>query len=161
VQAKKENVNKRLEAAVAKESTDYKNFRKNVVQPGDRCDRIENLMVVGMPDINLCIGATEVWIEQKSPTEPKRKATPLFGSNHKVSQDQANWMLRQRKAGGLCYFLISTDKRWILVGGFLADQLNKLTVDEIVDQAVWSTMKPVKDKEQWQTLRTTLQRKQS
>ena len=123
-----------------------------LVKPG------ENVVVTGMPDINFCSGGVECWIEQKSPTEPKRKTTPLFGSNHKVSQEQANWMLRQRKAGGKCYFLISTDKRWILVGGFLADQLNTMTVDEIVEQAVWSTMKPVKDKEQWQTLRQELQR---
>lgn len=140
------------------ESTDYKNFKKNVPQAGDRLDRVENVVVTGMPDINFCSGGVECWIEQKSPIEPKRKTTPLFGSNHKVSQEQANWMLRQRKAGGRCYFLISTDKRWILVGGFLADQLNTMTVDEIVEQAVWSTMKPVKDKEQWQTLRRELQR---
>lgn len=140
------------------ESTDYKTFKANVPQPGDRLDRIENVVVTGMPDINMCIGGTEVWIEQKSPKEPVRKTTALFGSNHKVSQEQANWMLRQRKAGGKCYFLISTDKRWMLVGGFLADQLNSMTVDEILDNAVWATTKPVRDKEAWKTLRETLQR---
>ena len=140
------------------ESTDYKTFKANVPQPGDRLDRIENVVVTGMPDINMCIGGTEVWIEQKSPKEPKRSSTPLFGSNHKVSQEQANWMLRQRKAGGKCYFLISTDKRWILVGGFLADQLNNMTVDELLEQASWSTTKPVRDKEAWKTLRETLRR---
>lgn len=138
------------------ESTDYKTFKANVPQAGDRLDRIENVVVNGMPDINFCSGGVECWIEQKSPKEPKRSTTPLFGSNHKISQDQANWMLRQRKAGGKCWFLISTDKRWILVGGFLADQLNNLTVDEIVEQCVWSTTKPVRDKEQWTHLRNIL-----
>lgn len=140
------------------ESTDYKTFKKNVPQPGDRLDRIENVVVTGMPDINMCIGGVEVWIEQKSPKEPVRRTTPLFGSNHKVSQEQANWMLRQRKAGGRCYFLISTDKRWILVGGFLADQLNTMTVDELLEQAIWSTTKPVRDKESWKHLRLALSR---
>lgn len=140
------------------ESTDYKNFKANVPQVGDRLDRIENVVVTGMPDINMCIGGTEMWIEQKSPKEPVRKTTPLFGSNHKVSQEQANWMLRQRKAGGKCYFLISTDKRWMLVGGFLADQINKMTVDELLEQASWSTTKPVRDKEAWKALRETLRR---
>lgn len=138
------------------ESTDYKTFKANVPQAGDRLDRIENVVVNGMPDINFCSGGVECWIEQKSPKEPKRSTTPLFGSNHKISQEQANWMLRQRKAGGKCWFLISTDKRWILVGGFLADQLNNLTVDEIVEQCVWSTTKPVRDKEQWTHLRNIL-----
>ena len=141
------------------ESTDYKTFKANVPQAGDRLDRIENVVVTGMPDINMCIGGVEVWIEQKSPKEPKRSTTPLFGSNHRVSQEQANWMLRQRKAGGKCYFLISTDKRWMLVGGFLADQLNELTVDELLEQCVWSTTKPVRDKEQWKYLREALCRK--
>lgn len=140
------------------ESTDYKTFKKNVPQPGDRLDRIENVVVTGMPDINMCIGGVEVWIEQKSPKEPVRRTTPLFGSNHKVSQEQANWMLRQRKAGGRCYFLISTDKRWILVGGFLADQINSMTVDELMEQAAWATTKPVRDKEAWKALRETLRR---
>ncbi len=140
------------------ESTDYKTFKANVPQPGDRLDRIENVVVTGMPDINMCIGGTEVWIEQKSPKEPKRSTTALFGSNHKVSQEQANWMLRQRKAGGKCYFLISTDKRWMLIGGFLADQINSMTVDELMEQAAWATTKPVRDKEAWKALRETLRR---
>ena len=138
------------------ESTDYKNLKKNMPQAGDRLDRVENVLVAGMPDINFCSGGVECWIEQKSPIEPKRSSTPLFGSNHKVSQDQANWMLRQKQAGGRCYFLISTDKRWILLAGGLADQINKMTVDQLVDNALWSTMKPVKDKEQWTSLRNTL-----
>ena len=77
------------------ESSDYKTFKANVPEPGDRLDRIENAVVTGMPDINMCIGGTEVWIEQKSPKEPVRSTTPLFGSNHKISQEQANWFLRQ------------------------------------------------------------------
>lgn len=141
------------------ESTDYKNFKKNVPQAGDRLDRVENPLVTGMPDINFCSEGVECWIEQKSPTEPKRSTTALFGSNHKVSQDQANWMLRQRQAGGRCYFLIATDKRWILIAGGLADKINTMTVAELVDNSLWSTMKPVREKEQWTTLRNTLNRR--
>lgn len=140
------------------ESTDYKTFKANVPEPGDRLDRIENAVVTGMPDINMCIGGTEVWIEQKSPKEPVRSTTPLFGSNHKISQEQANWFLRQRKAGGKAYFLIATDKRWMLLPGFLADEINKMTVPELLEQCVWATTKPVRDKEQWKHLRNALKR---
>lgn len=140
------------------ESTDYKTFKANVPEPGDRLDRIENPLVVGMPDINMCIGGTEVWIEQKSPKEPVRSTTPLFGSNHKISQEQQNWFLRQRQAGGKCYFLIVSDKRWMLLPGFLADEINGMTVGELLEQCVWSTTKPVRDKEQWKHLRNALKR---
>lgn len=138
------------------ESTDYKTFKANVPQPGDRLDRVENVVVTGMPDINFCSGGKECWIEMKSPTEPKRSTTPLFGSNHKVSQDQANWMLRQFRAGGRAFFLIVTDKRWILISGAFADEINKMTVAELVESARWTTTKPVKDKEQWTLLRNAL-----
>lgn len=140
------------------ESNDYKTFKANVPVVGDRLDRIENCVVIGMPDINFCSRGVECWIEQKSPKEPKRRTTPLFGSNHKVSQDQMNWMLRQRNAGGRCYFLIVTDKRWMLLPGSLADHINGMTVDELLDNAVWSCAKPVTNKAQWAYLWEALQR---
>lgn len=140
------------------ESADYKTFKANVPEPGDRLDRIENPMVVGIPDINMCIEGTEIWIEQKSPKEPKRSTTALFGSNHKVSQGQKNWFLRQQRAGGKCYFLIVTDKRWMLIPGFLADEINKMTIGELLEQCAWTTTKPVRDKTQWKHLRNTLKR---
>lgn len=140
------------------ESNDYKTFKKNVPQLTDRLDRIENVVVTGMPDINFCSGGVECWIELKSPKEPVRTTTRLFGSNHKVSQEQSNWMLRQRRAGGRCYVLIATDKRWILIGGGLADKINDMTVEQLIDNAVWHTNKPVKEKEQWTHLRNALRR---
>ena len=70
----------------------------------------------------------------------------------------ANWFLRQRKAGGKAYFLIATDKRWMLLPGFLADEINKMTVPELLEQCVWTTTKPVMDKEQWKHLRNALKR---
>lgn len=140
------------------ESADYKTFKANVPESGDRLDRIENPMVVGIPDINMCIEGTEIWIEQKSPKEPKRSTTALFGSNHKVSQGQQNWFLRQQRAGGKCYFLIVTDKRWMLIPGFLADEINKMTIGELLEQCAWTTTKPVRDKAQWKYLRNTLKR---
>ena len=139
------------------ETNDYKVLKKNLPQGRDRLDRIENVVVIGMPDINFCSENVECWIEQKSPKEPVRGTTRLFGSNHKVSQDQMNWFQRQLDAGGNAYFLIVTDKRWMLIGGELADEINNMTVDELLKASLWSTPKPVKDKASWQTLRQALQ----
>jgi hypothetical protein len=145
------------EAGCMSESSDYKTFRRNVIGPHDRIDRIENVMVAGMPDVNFCIDGVEGWIEQKSPKEPKRKSTKLFGSNHKVSVDQSNWMKRQTTAGGKAYFLIVTDLRWLLLDGAWADEINNMSVNQIVAASAWHYEKPIRDKEAWEQLKAILQ----
>lgn len=137
------------------ESVAYKLLKKHMPQPKDRLDRVENVCVDGMPDVNFTAQGVESWIEMKSPVEPKRPTTPLFGSNHKVSQSQMNWMLRQRQAGGRCWILICSDKRWILINGHMADDVNKMTVDELIEQAAWYCVKPIPN-EMWIELRRTL-----
>ena len=141
---------------MAKESNDYQTLKKNMPQPGDRIDRVENVVVNGMPDVNFCAEGVECWLEIKSPTEPKRASTPLFGSNHKISQDQKNWMLRQFRAGGNAWILIATDRRWMLIPGSVADQVNSMAVDALLAVSFWHTTKPVKDKTQWKKLRDVL-----
>jgi hypothetical protein len=143
------------------ESNDYKVLKKNLPIGNDRLDRVENFVVAGMPDINFCSEGKESWIEQKSPTEPKRQSTKLFGSNHKISQDQKNWFLRQMKAEGNAYFLIVTNKQWMLVGGEHADEINEMTTEEIANICLWKTKKPVKEKETWKNLRNILNLKQN
>lgn len=138
------------------ERNNYQAFKEHVIGLRDRVDRIENGVSVGMPDVNVCIEGRESWLELKSPTEPVRPTTPLFGSNHRVSQEQANWMLRQRRAGGRCYFLIVTDRRWVLVDGVHADRLNKMTVEELLLESMWAAPKPIRDKELWTQLRNVL-----
>jgi len=137
------------------ESKDYKVFKRNVLEPLDRVDRIENFLVIGMPDVNCCIDGTEAWLEFKSSVEPKRATTSLFGSNHKLSQEQKNWALRQRNAGGRCFILIATDKRWMLIDGKHADGLNEMTITELEAIATWVAVLPIKEK-QWKMLRSKL-----
>jgi hypothetical protein len=137
------------------ESKDYKKLKAKVFTPRDRIDRIENVILVGMPDVNYCLQGFEGWIEMKSPTEPKRSTTRLFGSNHRVSQYQMNWALRQIKAKGRVFFLIVTDKRWALIHGAQADGINELTVQQLVMSAIWHSILPIKE-EAWKQLRQAL-----
>lgn len=137
------------------ESKDYQILKKHALEPLDRIDRIENFLVIGMPDTNVCVEGTEVWVEFKAPIEPKRASTALFGSNHKLSIEQKNWMLRQRNAKGRCCILIATDKRWMLIDGIHADGLNEATVGELIKWSKWHATKPIK-KPQWASLRTAL-----
>lgn len=138
------------------ESSDYQTFKRNILKPRDRLDRIENIVLDGMPDINFCSEGVECWIEQKSPKEPKRSTTTLFKSNHKISQAQKNWFKRQISAGGIAYFLIATDKRWMLINGEWADFINEMTIDRLLEIASWHTKRPSR-KEKWTELRKILQ----
>jgi hypothetical protein len=121
------------------EKTEYSWLKENIFRPPNRCERVENLLVFGMPDVNVCLtGGEEFWLEIKSPVEPKRSTTPLLKSQHGVSQEQKNWFLAQRRAGGRAMFWIGTDKRRILLPGVYADVLNTLTVGELLERCVWS-----------------------
>jgi hypothetical protein len=121
------------------EKTAYDWLRTKVFLSVDRVDRLENLVVVGMPDVNVCVCGTELWIEIKAPKEPARAKTALFASNHKLSQDQINWMLRQRKANGNAYIFINTDKRRLLLQAKHAESINNMTLAEIKDAAIWKS----------------------
>lgn len=110
----------------------------------DRLDRIENIVVTGMPDVNGCVGGNEFWIECKHPKEPKRAATPLFGSNHKLTQEQANWLLRQSNAGGKAFVFIDTDSFRALMRGVIGMRLNTMTRDEIKAEALCWHTKPAR-----------------
>ena len=131
----------------------YQLLKKHVIRHPDRIDRIENLTVVGMPDVNLCIQGRESWIEIKAPREPKRDSTPLFGSNHKVSLEQANWMKRQIDAGGRCFFFIGTNMRFLLLSGAIGGIINSMRVEELRKEALWEGMRR---KAMWEELREIL-----
>ena len=139
------------------EKTDYNTLRKNLLLRNCRLDRVESNIIAGMPDVNFCIDGVEGWIEMKSPSEPMRSTSKLFAGKHPLSQDQKNWFLRQRQAGGIGWVLIATDQRWILIDGCrYGDHINKLTVEELVELCTWCAIKPVCNKELWIGLRESL-----
>lgn len=138
------------------EKNDYQTLRLHVRMMRDRMDRMENGVGVGMPDVNYCIEGVEGWIEIKSPTEPVRPSTPLFGSNHKLSQNQKNWFLLQRRAGGIAWVLICTNKRWMLIEGAHADDVNTLTVEQLRGIAAWHASKYLLGPTNWTVLRGLL-----
>lgn len=125
------------------EKTDFNLLRKHMSKHGDRLERIENIVGVGTPDINYCIDGVEGWIELKSPKEPIGPHSKLFSDNHKLNMAQRNWFLRQRNAGGRAYILICTNKRWMLIDGKHADEINKLTVGQLHNMAEWRVIKPM------------------
>lgn len=115
-----------------------------------RLDRVENSVGIGWPDANGCFEGVEFWMEVKEPTEPKRVSTPLFGSSHRLTMDQRNWIKRHLAAGGLAYIYVDTGKNRMLVSGKLADIFNTLTLQEMIDTAVWHATVPVRNAEIWE-----------
>ena len=137
------------------EKNTYNLFKKGIEGKAVRIDRIENVRVDGMPDVNVCVEGIESWIEIKSPKEPVRINTPLFGSNHKLSQSQLNWFMRQAQAGGKAFILIRSDKRMLLVKGVYADEINSLTATQIMILCSFSAPVPT-PAEHWQKLKRIL-----
>jgi len=129
------------------EKNDYLKLKAHLPQRGDRLERIENLAGSGTPDVNFCSNGTECWVEMKSPQEPKRETSQLFGGRHKLSQAQMNWFLRQRNAKGKAYVLIITDKRMLLIDGQHADDINAMTVNQLCEIASWGATRPVRKAE--------------
>lgn len=120
-----------------KEKQVWRILQKHFKECGARAHRIENLMREGCPDVNYCLDGVEGWIEIKCPTLPKRASTILFGSNHKLSQQQKNWFKEQIDAGGRCHVLIVTGLNWLLIEGKNADAINDLTYGELFEISVW------------------------
>lgn len=140
------------------EAKAYRRFREGVALWRDRIDRIENIMVDGMPDVNYCVDKYECWIEIKTPTEPKKLYTPLFGSNHKLSQSQKNWFLRQKNAGGNGFILIETNMTLFLINCSdigVVDKLNELPIGDIFFKSEFTADLPL-SKSDWAELRATI-----
>lgn len=113
-------------------------------KPNRVLNRIENGVLDGMPDTHFCIDGAMGWIEIKSPTEPARDKTPLFGSNHKLSIAQRNWLLAYVQAGGAAWVGIETDERMLLVHGRHADIVNRSTVSDLCAVADFHALRPLK-----------------
>lgn len=140
------------------EKTDYNLLRKNLLQHGDRLERIENMTGFGTPDVNFCIDGVDGWIEMKSRVEPSRTTSKLLksGCGHTLTLSQRNWFLKQKNAGGKGYILICTDKRWMLIDGCkYADQINDMNVRELMDILIWFSFKPLIEID-WEMLRNRL-----
>lgn len=125
------------------ETQSYNTLRANVFLPRDRVDRVENICVAGMPDVNTCIDSEEVWIEIKTPmNEPASAKTGLLKNNHPLSQDQKNWFLRHRNAGGRGFIYVDSKVRRYLIYQIWADEINEMSHERLMLVASWSCPVP-------------------
>jgi hypothetical protein len=121
-------------------------------------DRVENSVSHGAPDTNGCLAGEDVWIELKAPTEPKRPTTPLMTSNgnHPLMESQINWFIRQRRAGGIAFILVRTDKRLMLVDGTRhCEAFNSWTVNQMIGNSIFTCSVPM-EADNWGLLRNVI-----
>lgn len=86
--------------------------------------RIENLLGLGMPDVNYTHG----WIELKAMAEwPKRDTTPLRVDH--FSKEQRVWLRRRWRMKGNAWLLleVGTKEFYLLTGEMAADHIGKIT----------------------------------
>lgn len=110
---------------------------RNVMEPRDRLDRVENVVLPGMFDANFCIEGREGWIEYKAPDEVGRVTTPLLTNNHKFLISQRNWALSQNAAGGRCFVLIGSTNHRMLIPRQNFRFINESTLQELIKLSIW------------------------
>lgn len=138
------------------ESAAYQTLKSHF-PPEAYIERIENVVGSGFPDVIYTLNGTTGFIEIKSPTEPKKPNTRLFGSAHKLSLEQENWFLRMLKAGGKCHVFIGTDKRWLLIPGKLVTLINEATITDLDTMKSWGCPKGA-PRAKWESLLLELQK---
>lgn len=141
-----------------REQNAFQRLKSKILRPKDRFERVENGLLVGMPDINYCFSGIEGWIELKCPIEPVKPNTALFASNHPISLEQRNWFLKQDNAGGRGFLCIITDSRALLIAGLRASvaDINELPVADLERVSLWNALVPIRDPLRWVDFRGVL-----
>lgn len=148
-----------------REQNAFQRLKLRIANPRDRFERIENGLGTGTPDVNYLLkfgeSGAEGWIEIKAPKLPARlETTRLLGNDHPLSPDQANWFLKQHRAGGRGWLFVATEVQLLLLpGGTVAQQgiaLNELPLPELAMLSVWRADVPVRSTGPWGEMRMLL-----
>ena len=70
-------------------------------------NRVENILVSGMPDVELCHKGQQIWVELKVKAFPKRANTPI---KIRFEPAQRPWIGRRTKAQGCAFVLLQLGK---------------------------------------------------
>ena len=94
--------------------------------------RVENVVIDGMPDVYVAIARRTSWVELKAPKMPKRSTTPLMGDKQGLNINQIGWHLVAAQNGVRSFVLVRDVERLclLLLQGRLAKHINQLTLDE-------------------------------
>lgn len=103
------------------------------------CQRVENIMVDGMPDLHITGPGASCWVELKHADLPVRPTTAVLGRDG-LSQDQMNWHRKCCQMGGKSFVLVrDSNLELYLFRGRHADLINGWNVSEMREHSIAST----------------------
>lgn len=102
-----------------------------IKKAGGRIERVENAVGAGMPDVNLCLGGIECWIELKVAGKWGVRR-PTFRVQRGLEPAQINWLLSQHRAGGKSFVLALIENACYLVPGAEAELFNDFMPDDFL-----------------------------
>ena len=109
--------------------------------------RIENLISAGIPDAELCINGSQVWLELKSCDRPVRSSTPIRPrTGPKTRQAQSDWHRERTEARFKSVFVLiqvgeASQAKLYLIPGIHYDQIVAPEIDlEMLSILSYSTM---------------------
>lgn len=116
----------------------YQRLRKKILVtfPSARIDRVENGLVDGMPDVNMCIGGKDIWMELKYiPEWPARDTTQVLGRRG-LRPEQVNWHIKQGLAGGTSFIIVGIDRDTYVTDNVDVREINTWTRPDWQSKAV-------------------------
>lgn len=94
---------------------------------------VENPKTPGTPDINYISG----WVELKYRKEWPKRASSIV-TFPKFTPKQRVWLVKRSLSGGKCFLFMQIKFMYILYeGGYAAQNLGKMTRDEILKNALY------------------------
>ena len=121
-----------------KEAGLYQRLRRKILAtfPSARIDRVENGLVDGMPDVNMCIKGKDVWLELKYIEGwPARDTTQVLGRRG-LRPEQINWHIKQGLAGGTSFIVVGIGRETFVTDNEQVRDINTWTRPDWLAQAV-------------------------
>ena len=117
------------------ESGLWDTIQKNLGKtPGLHMERIENLIGIGTPDVNLCYKGREAWVELKLLREfPKRPTTTVKIPHFKA--EQLYYLQQRTKAGGRAWLFVQVQGEGYFL--FHPDQAAQIFRGELTQEDWW------------------------
>jgi hypothetical protein len=118
----------------------------NNVRPGLWLQRVENILLAGMPDVlGIYKNSVPFWIELKArELTPVKTTTPLLGSEYGLNVEQRNWHRMWCDLGGRSYILIGAGQRQrrriYLIAGSWCDAVNGMPENALRECALANGM---------------------
>lgn len=102
-----------------------------LVKPKAELDRVENMVMAGMPDVNFLIDLREGWMELKQIDKEPARGGKVFGDGG-LRDAQVLWIHRRWKKGGNVHIVSQVGKYIFVHKGHCAKDFNEMTLENLL-----------------------------